>query len=132
MVARVLFPVLTRGGTRLHPHRATIKAFLTSTQPLGNKRVESLFVRYEDSFSPLFVVVCEKRRKKEETLWLNNRRRDLALAFRTLLGEGATRPPTTYETTRGANDLPKITSIPSYKEKGRPEVNARLLVCAKG
>ena len=39
--------------------------------------------------------------------------------------------PTTYETIRGANDLPKITHTPSYKEKGRPEVNARLLVCAK-
>ena len=49
-----------------------------------------------------------------------------------LLGEGATRPPTTYETIRGANDLPKITYTPSYQEKGRPEVNARLLVCAKG
>jgi len=34
MVARVLFPVLTCGGTRLHPHhRATIKAHSTSTQP---------------------------------------------------------------------------------------------------
>jgi hypothetical protein len=64
----------------------------------------------------LTALSCEKRRKKEETLWLNNRRRDLALAFRTLLGFGATRPPTTYETIREANDLPKITYTPSSKE----------------
>src|SRR5258708_18801394 len=40
MVARVLFPVLTCGGTRSHPHhRATIKALLTSTQPLSPLRI---------------------------------------------------------------------------------------------
>jgi len=39
MVARVLFPVLTCEGTRSHPHhRATIKALLTSTQPLSPLR----------------------------------------------------------------------------------------------
>ncbi|HLQ28785.1 MAG TPA: hypothetical protein VK140_06055 [Ktedonobacteraceae bacterium] len=34
MVARVLFPVLPCGGTRLHPHhRATIKAHLSPHHP---------------------------------------------------------------------------------------------------
>ena len=48
-----------------------------------------------------------------------NRRRDLALAFRTLLGYSATREPTTYATIRGAGDLPKIIYTPSRKERGR-------------
>src|SRR6266478_5157597 len=40
MVARVLFPVLTCGATRSCPqHRATIKALLTSTQPLSPLRI---------------------------------------------------------------------------------------------
>ena len=29
-------------------------------------------LRYEDIFSPLFVLYCEKRSRKEHTLWLNN------------------------------------------------------------
>src|SRR5256885_5791551 len=33
----------------------------------------SKFVRYQDSFLPLFVVVWEKRSRKEHMLWLNNR-----------------------------------------------------------
>jgi hypothetical protein len=81
------------------------------------------------------VLRYEKRRKKEETLWLNNRLRFslfIKAGYAYPVVFGATRPPTTYETIRGANDLPKITYTPSYKEKGRPEVNARLLVCAKG
>ncbi len=39
MVARVLFAVLTCGATRSHHHRATIKALLTSTQPLSPLRI---------------------------------------------------------------------------------------------
>jgi len=40
MVARVLFPVLTYGGTRSHPrHRATIKALPTSAQPPSPLRI---------------------------------------------------------------------------------------------
>jgi hypothetical protein len=43
------------------------------------------------------------------------------MAFRTLLGFGATRAPTTYAMIRGASDLPKIIYTPSYKERGRPK-----------
>jgi transposase-like protein len=57
----------------------------------------------------------------DEFVFRYNRRRDLALAFRTLLGFGATREPTTYATIRGAGDLPKIVYTPSRKERGRPK-----------
>lgn len=56
----------------------------------------------------------------DEFVFRYNRRRDLALAFRTLLGFGATRGPTTYETIRGASDMPKVIYTPSYKQAGRP------------
>jgi len=37
------------------------------------KYSEFLDSRYEDVFLPLLVVVCEKRRAKEKTVWLNTR-----------------------------------------------------------
>ena len=44
MVARVLFPVLTCGGTRSHPqHRATIKA-LAPTESWARALVDSVYV----------------------------------------------------------------------------------------
>src|SRR5216683_276368 len=43
MVARVLFPVLIRGGTRSHPqHRATIKALPSPHHPPSPLRIPSL------------------------------------------------------------------------------------------
>jgi transposase-like protein len=49
----------------------------------------------------------------DEFVFRYNRRRNLALAFRTLLGYGASRGPTTYETINGAQDMPKIVFTPS-------------------
>lgn len=54
----------------------------------------------------------------DEFVFRYNRRRDLVLAFRTLLGYGATLEPTTYATIRGANDLPKIVYTPSKRDAG--------------
>jgi hypothetical protein len=56
----------------------------------------------------------------DEFVFRYNRRRNLPLAFRTLLGFGATREPTTYEVIRGPKDMSKIVYTPSYKEAGRP------------
>jgi len=56
----------------------------------------------------------------DEFVFRYNRRHNLPLAFRTLLGFGVSRGPTTYETINGAQDLPKIVYTPSYKEAGRP------------
>jgi transposase-like protein len=49
----------------------------------------------------------------DEFVFRYNRRRNLALAFRTLLGFGANRPATTYATITGAQDMPKIIYTPS-------------------
>jgi hypothetical protein len=56
----------------------------------------------------------------DEFVFRYNRRHNLPLAFRTLLGFGVSRGPTTYDTINGAHDLPKIVYTPSYKEAGRP------------
>lgn len=53
----------------------------------------------------------------DEFVFRYNRRRNLALAFRTLLGYGASRAPTTYATITGAQDLPRITYTPSKKQQ---------------
>jgi transposase-like protein/Zn ribbon nucleic-acid-binding protein len=53
----------------------------------------------------------------DEFVFRYNRRRNLGLAFRTLLGYGASRGPTTYGTINGAQDLPKIVYTPSKKAK---------------
>ena len=54
----------------------------------------------------------------DEFVFRNNRRLNLAAAFQTLLGLGASRAPTTYATITGAKDLPTITYTPSQKVAG--------------
>ena len=54
----------------------------------------------------------------DEFVFRHNRRLNLAAAFSTLLGLGATREPTTYETITGAKDLPEIVFTPSRAVAG--------------
>jgi len=49
----------------------------------------------------------------DEFVFRYNRRRNLGLAFRTLLGYGMGREATTYKTINGAQDMPKIIYTPS-------------------
>jgi len=55
----------------------------------------------------------------DEFVFRYNRRRNLPLAFRTLLGLGTSRGPTSYATINGAHDMPKIIYTPSNKVTGR-------------
>jgi transposase-like protein len=55
----------------------------------------------------------------DEFVFRYNRRRNLPLAFRTLLGLGTSRGPTPYTTINGAQDMPKIVYTPSNKVTGR-------------
>ena len=54
----------------------------------------------------------------DEFVFRNNRRLNLAAAFQTLLGLGASRTPTTYATITGAKNRPIITYTPSQKVAG--------------
>lgn len=51
----------------------------------------------------------------DEFVFRQNRRLNLAAAFQTLLGLGAGRGPTTYDTITGAKDLPRVAFTPSRK-----------------
>lgn len=55
----------------------------------------------------------------DEFVFRFNRRHNLAAAFQTLLGLGAMREPTTYDTITGAKDIPRIIYTPSRKQTGR-------------
>ncbi len=63
MVARVLFPVLPRGGTRLHPqHRATIKALPhppNRPRPYESSGLLSSFQAQVDAWWATLVLVPE-------------------------------------------------------------------------
>lgn len=55
----------------------------------------------------------------DEFVFRYNRRHNLGLALRTLLGLGASRAPTPYRIIRGAQDMPKIIYIPSRQNTRR-------------
>ncbi len=55
----------------------------------------------------------------DEFVFRYNRRHNLGLAFRTLLGLGASRAPTPYRIIRGAQDMPQIIYIPSRQNTRR-------------